>query len=131
MLSDSMTGSIEGTIRGSIEGRTMVSHNNTGGNSRGHSRLAPSISQGIGSMISSSLGYSTVSGDDRGSAYGGNHKRSTSPPRDLGSLSQHKDGTNNGGKGGIDMSFSILSNDTEISEPFGHLTSLRCILSVY
>lgn len=114
MLSDSMTGSIEGTLRGSIEGRTMVSHNNTGGNSRGHSRLAPSISQGIGSMISSSLGYSTVSSDDRVSAYGGNQKRSTSPPRDLGSLSQHnKDGTNNGGKSGIDMTFSILSNDDD------------------
>lgn len=114
MLSDSMSGSIEGTIRGSIEGRTMVSHNNTGGGSRGHSRLAPSISQGIGSMISSSLGYSTVSSDDRVSAYSGNQKRSTSPPRDLGSLSQHnKDGTNSGGKSGIDMSFRILCHDDD------------------
>ena len=114
MLSDSMTGSIEGTIRGSIEGRTMASHNNTGGGNRNHSRLPPTISQGIGSMISSSLGYSTVSSDDRVSTYGGNQKRSTSPPRDVGGLSQHiKDGTNSTGKSGIDMSFSILSDEDD------------------
>lgn len=114
MLSDSMTGSIEGTLRGSIEGRTMASHNNTGVGNRNHSRLAPTIGQGIGSMISSSLGYSTVSGDDRVSNYSGNQKRSTSPPRDSGGLSQHvKDGANSTGKSGMDMSFSILSNEDD------------------
>ena len=115
MLSDSMTGSIEGTIRGSIEGRTMASHNNTGGGNRNHSRLTPTISQGIGSMISSSLGYSTVSSDDRASStYSGNQKRSTSPPRDPVGLPQHtKDGPNTSGKGGMDMSFSILSNEDD------------------
>ena len=128
MLSDSMTGSIEGTIRGSIVGRTLVSHNNN--SSSGRARPIAGGGSGIGGMISSGLGYTTVSGDEGPSSSGSGSfrqgsRRSSSPLRDLQSNSSSSSNSNSNsnskkeGSGGknsisaIDSAFSILPHDED------------------
>lgn len=113
MLSDSMTGSIEGTIRGSIVGRTLVSHNNN--SSSGRARPIAGGGSGIGGMISSGLGYSTVSGDEGPRSFRQGPRRSTSPSRDLQSNSG-SGAQKEGGKkaiSAIDSAFSILPHDED------------------
>ena len=126
MLSDSMTGSIEGTIRGSIVGRTLVSHNNN--SSSGRARPIAGGGSGIGGMISSGLGYTTVSGGEGPSSSGSGSfrqgsRRSSSPLRDLQSNSSSSSNSNSNskkeGSGGknsisaIDSAFSILPHDED------------------
>ena len=71
MFSNSVTGTIEGSIRGSI-GRTLVSHNNNSSR-RPEAVKSLGLGGGLGGMISSGLGYTTVDGDESMNSSSGNN----------------------------------------------------------
>ena len=75
MFSNSVTGTIEGSIRGSI-GRTLVSHNNNSSR-RPEAVKSLGLGGGLGGMISSGLGYTTVDGDESMNSSSGNNNNYT------------------------------------------------------